>query len=96
MTSHSMVDILPSVFESIESHLWTQENNVLIDNKELLGSIGYDILNFLSDHCLSKQFPEPELAFPEMFLGVNLVCMVETPQVGENSEFNMDADYFFP
>ncbi|XP_022724596.1 LOW QUALITY PROTEIN: protein SHORTAGE IN CHIASMATA 1-like [Durio zibethinus] len=99
MTSQSMDYVLPSVFESIESQLWTQENNVLIDSKELLGSIGYDILLFLSDHCLSKQFPEPELSFPEMFLDVNLICMVETPQVDWNSEFYMakhDADYFLP
>ncbi|XVF09866.1 hypothetical protein REPUB_Repub07fG0134000 [Reevesia pubescens] len=99
MRSHSMDDALPSVFESIESQLWTQENNVLIDSKELFGSIGYDMLNFLSDHCIAKQFPEPELAFPEMFLDVNLICMVESPQVDENSEFYMtknDADYFFP
>ncbi|XVF12489.1 hypothetical protein REPUB_Repub08aG0123200 [Reevesia pubescens] len=99
MTSHSMDDVLPSVFESIESQLWTQENNVLIDSKELLGSIGYDILKFLSDHCLSKQFPEPELAFPDMFLDVNLICMVETPQVDGNSEFYMakrDAENCLP
>ncbi|KAK6250582.1 hypothetical protein SCA6_004587 [Theobroma cacao] len=97
--SHSLDDVLPSVFESIDTQLWTQENNVLIASKELLGSIGYDIFKFLSDHCLLKQFPEPELAFPEMFLDMNLICVVETPQVDENFEFYMakhDADCFLP
>ncbi|OMO95942.1 hypothetical protein CCACVL1_05153 [Corchorus capsularis] len=99
MTSHSMDDVLPSVFEYIESQLWTQENNVLIDSRELLGSIGQDILNFLSDHCLSEQCPKPELAFPEMFLEMNLICMVEAPQFDGSSEFFMakqDTDYVLP
>ncbi|XVE58546.1 hypothetical protein DITRI_Ditri04bG0177900 [Diplodiscus trichospermus] len=98
MRSYSMDDELPSVLDSIESQLWTPENNLLIDSKELLGSIN-DILEFLSDHCLAKQFPEAELSFPEMFLDLNLICMVETPQVNGNSEFYLakhDADYFFP
>ncbi|XVF50815.1 hypothetical protein PTKIN_Ptkin04bG0133800 [Pterospermum kingtungense] len=99
MTSRSVDDILHNVFESIESQLWTQENNVLINSKELLGSIGCDILEFLSDHCLLKQFPKPELSFPEMFLDLNLICMVETPQVDGDSEFSMakhDVEYFLP
>ncbi|KAK8657201.1 hypothetical protein V6N13_035453 [Hibiscus sabdariffa] len=99
MTCHSMDDVLSTVFESIESQLWTQDNNVLTDSKELLGSIGYDILKFLSDCCLEKQYPEPELAFPEMFVDVSFICMVETPQVDGNSELFMDkqdADYFYP
>ncbi|KAH1075445.1 hypothetical protein J1N35_027773 [Gossypium stocksii] len=99
MTSHSIHDVPPTAFESIESQLWTQENDVLTDSKELLGSIGNDILNFLSDLCLMEKYPEPELAFPEMFLDVNIVCMVETPQADGNSELVMvkqDAGYLFP
>ncbi|TYI53070.1 hypothetical protein E1A91_D12G292800v1, partial [Gossypium mustelinum] len=52
--------------------------------EELLGSIGNDILKFLSDLCLVEKYPEPELAFPEMFLDVNIICMVETPQADGN------------
>ncbi|TYI53067.1 hypothetical protein E1A91_D12G292600v1, partial [Gossypium mustelinum] len=99
MTSHSIDDVLPTAFESIESQLWTQENDVLTDSKELLGSIGNDILKFLSDLCLVEKYPEPELAFPEMFLDVNIICMVETPQADGNSELVMakqDTGYLFP
>ncbi|KAK8324379.1 hypothetical protein V6Z12_A12G294000 [Gossypium hirsutum] len=99
MTSHSIDDVLPTAFESIESQLWTQENDVLTDSKELLGSIGNDILKFLSDLCSVEKYPEPELAFPEMFLDVNIICMVETPQADGNSELVMakqDAGYLFP
>ncbi|OMO97873.1 hypothetical protein COLO4_14309 [Corchorus olitorius] len=92
MTSHSMDDVLPSVFEYIESQLWTQDNNVLIDSRELLGSIGQDILKFLSDHCLSEQCPKPELAFPEMFLEMNLICIVEAPQLDGSSVFMAEQD----
>lgn len=94
MTSRSMDDVLHNVFESIESQLWTQENNVLIDSNELFDSTGYDILKFLSDHCLSEQFPKPELSFPEMFLELNLICLVEIPQVDYMAKH--DADYFLP
>ncbi|KAK8267156.1 hypothetical protein V6Z12_D12G293500 [Gossypium hirsutum] len=99
MTSHSIDDVLPTAFESIESQLWTQENDVLTDSKELLGSIGNDILQFLSDLCLVEKYPEPEVAFPEMFLDVNIICMVETPQADGNSELVMakqDTGYLFP
>ncbi|GMI99614.1 SHORTAGE IN CHIASMATA 1 [Hibiscus trionum] len=99
MTSHSMDGVVSTVFESIESQLWNQDNNVLTEIKELLASIGYDISKIVSDCCLAKQYPEPELAFPEMFVDVSLICMVETPQVDGNSELFMDkqdADYFFP
>ncbi|TXG70897.1 hypothetical protein EZV62_005832 [Acer yangbiense] len=67
LTSHSMEDELLSVLENTE-HQWTQKD-LLINGKEILGSMEYDILDLLSEHSVLMQCLEPEMAvleFPEM------------------------------
>ncbi|KAK3220729.1 hypothetical protein Dsin_014699 [Dipteronia sinensis] len=94
LTSHSMEDELLSVLENTEHH-WTQ-NDLLINGKEILGSMEYDILDLLSEHSLPKQCLEPEmvvLEFPEM----DFISMVESSQIKEISEFHQvmaDGDCF--
>ncbi|KAK3220738.1 hypothetical protein Dsin_014708 [Dipteronia sinensis] len=94
LTSHSMEDEFLSVLENTEHH-WTQ-NDLLINGKEILGSMDYDILDLLSEHSLSKQCLEPDMAvleFPEM----DFISMVESSQLKEISEFHQvmaDDDCF--
>ncbi|KAK2653842.1 hypothetical protein Ddye_013698 [Dipteronia dyeriana] len=86
LSSHTMEDALLSVLENTEL-LWTQKD-LLINGKEILGSMEYDILDLLSDHSLSKQCLEPEMAvleFPEM----DFISMVESSQLKEISEFHL-------
>ncbi|KAL5746322.1 hypothetical protein ACOSP7_027468 [Xanthoceras sorbifolium] len=86
LTSHSMEDELLSVLENTEYQHWTQKD-LLINGKEILGSMEYDILDLLSEHSLSKQCLESEMAlldFPEM----DIISMVEISQLKEISEFH--------
>ncbi|KAJ6764381.1 PROTEIN SHORTAGE IN CHIASMATA 1 [Salix koriyanagi] len=64
---------------------WGQENILHTDGKELLGSMQFDILEFLSKHCLEKQCLEPEMASLDTSPGMDIIRMVEIPQTREDS-----------
>ncbi|GLU24245.1 hypothetical protein SLE2022_401950 [Rubroshorea leprosula] len=88
LTSQSVEDVFLSVFKHMESQLPTSEENQPTNSKELLGSIENDFLKLLSDGCLSKQFPEPEQALLDFFTDMDLVSLVEIPQMERNFRFD--------
>ncbi|KAJ9164171.1 hypothetical protein P3X46_023777 [Hevea brasiliensis] len=75
-TNLSMEDELLSFLENMKTQ-WSQNDNLLRDGKELLGSMQYDVLELLSNHCLSKQCLETELASTETNLVMDITGMVE-------------------
>ncbi|XP_050220957.1 protein SHORTAGE IN CHIASMATA 1 isoform X2 [Mercurialis annua] len=72
----SMEDELSSFSDNINFQ-WTQNDNPLSDGAELLDSMRYDVLEFLSDHCLSKIVLESEPASMDIVLAVDIIGMID-------------------
>ncbi|KAJ6386461.1 hypothetical protein OIU78_016381 [Salix suchowensis] len=83
-TNPSMEDEFLLFLEHVKSK-WGQENILHTDGKELLGSMQFDILEFLSKHFLEKQCLEPEMASLDTSPGMDIIRMVEIPQTREDS-----------
>ncbi|XP_037496418.1 protein SHORTAGE IN CHIASMATA 1 isoform X2 [Jatropha curcas] len=75
-TNLSVEDELLTFLENINSK-WDQKDNPLIDGIELLSSMQYDVLKFLSNHCILKQCIESELASMDTDLGMDIISLVE-------------------
>ncbi|KAK9994480.1 hypothetical protein SO802_024183 [Lithocarpus litseifolius] len=106
LTCLSIKEELLLHLENTERKCWLHKDDLVIDSKELLGSRGCDITQFLSDHFLSQQCLESELASVDMFPEMDFISMVETLQIEGNSsvspvifeEFqflDMDSSQFF-
>ncbi|KAJ4841761.1 hypothetical protein Tsubulata_043782 [Turnera subulata] len=70
-------DRLWVLLRNIESQ-FAEQDILLTDGTELLSHLQYDVLEFLSNHCLSNQCLQSELASPCKLLGIDLVNMVES------------------
>lgn len=88
LTSLSMEDELLSVLEKSECQHWTQKDNMIINSKEILGSLESDALDFLLDHISSKLCLEPLLESMDMFRELDFISMMESSQFNENSEYH--------
>ncbi|KAK9292633.1 hypothetical protein L1049_020608 [Liquidambar formosana] len=97
LTSLPMEDELPLVLENIEPRHYTQKDNLMVDGKELLGSVDANMLDDFSDHCLMK-CAEYEMACPNIFLEMDFISITETSHIQRNSAFHQgtsDGDSFF-
>ncbi|PON31976.1 hypothetical protein PanWU01x14_365340 [Parasponia andersonii] len=63
----------------------SQNDNLELRNKELLGSKEYDLSRLLSDHCLSTHALGYELGSQGNFPEIDLICLVEISQIRKNS-----------
>nr|POE64626.1 protein shortage in chiasmata 1 [Quercus suber] len=106
LTCLSLKEELLLHLENTERQRWLHKGDLVIDSEELLGSRGCDVSQFLSDHFLSQQCLESELASVDMFPEMDFISMVETLQIEGNSsvspvifeEFqflDMDSSQFF-
>lgn len=96
MASHSMEDELLFVLANTEHQHWT-EDDLQIKGREILGSVKYDMLGFLSENSLTKQCLVPEmellLDFPEADI-FNLVASSQSEDNSESSEVMSDCSSF--
>eukprot|EP00257_Ricinus_communis_P000901 XP_002510793.2 protein SHORTAGE IN CHIASMATA 1 [Ricinus communis] len=60
-------------FPEIIKSQWTQKDDLLSDGIEQLRSMQYDVLEFLSNHCL----PESEPALMDIVLRMDIISMVD-------------------
>ena len=87
-TTLSTDDELLLHFENIESHCWPQIEDLMVDGKEVLGSVKIDMLEYLSGHCSSKQCLKSELISQNLFLEMDiLMTTLEISHLEGNSEF---------
>ncbi|KAL2527290.1 shortage in chiasmata 1 [Abeliophyllum distichum] len=75
------------IFESIEPLQWTELDVVFSDGKELLSSIEFDLMKYLSDHCLAVQCLEVELHCSNFTSQMDFISVVEQPHCEEYSTF---------
>lgn len=96
MAEFSVEVELLSFLENVELHHRTQQDNLDISCKDLLGSMKSDVSNLLSDYCISREFHESEFGSKENFPEMDLISMVEISQVHLNSAFAgiLDCDSF--
>ncbi|KAL6321647.1 hypothetical protein AAG906_025479 [Vitis piasezkii] len=86
-TTLSVDDELLLHFENIKSHCWTQKEDLMVDGKELLGSMEI-MLEYFSGHCSSKQCLKSELTSQNLFLEMDIfMSTLENSHFEGNSEF---------
>ncbi|XP_022871670.1 protein SHORTAGE IN CHIASMATA 1 [Olea europaea var. sylvestris] len=75
-------------FENIEPQHWTELDVVLSDGKELLSSIEFDLMKYLSEHCLAVQCLEVELHSSNFSSQMDYLNILEQPHYEEYSTFH--------
>lgn len=73
------------LLESIEPLNWGPDDEVMGSCKELLHYMKFDILDYLSDHCLSNQFHKTELSCSIFNLETYLINIIEYSNIEGNS-----------
>ncbi|KAI8030017.1 Protein SHORTAGE IN CHIASMATA 1 [Camellia lanceoleosa] len=76
------------LLENIEPQVCPQRGEVIVDGKELLGSLDIDILEYLADHCLSKQCFESVPSCSNFCLETELISILELSFIEGNSAFH--------
>lgn len=94
LTCLSITEELLLHLENTERQCWLHKDDLVNDSVELLGSRGCDISQFFSDHFLSQQCLESELASVDMFPEMDFISMVETLQIEGNSSVRVSPVIF--
>ncbi|CAL5364370.1 unnamed protein product [Camellia sinensis] len=76
------------LLENIEPQVCPQRGEVIVDGKELLGSLDIDILEYLADHCLSKQCFESVPPCSNFCLETELISVLELSFIEGKSAFH--------
>ncbi|XP_057952436.1 protein SHORTAGE IN CHIASMATA 1 isoform X2 [Malania oleifera] len=89
LTGPSVEDEFLLRFESIEPQQWNQNDVPVVDASEILGTSNIvDMLEYSSDHCLTKKLLESELASPNLFVEMDVLSILETSYNEGNSVRN--------
>ncbi|XP_010273090.1 PREDICTED: uncharacterized protein LOC104608724 [Nelumbo nucifera] len=89
-TGPSMDEELHFLFENIGYQNLTEEDVLVIDNKELLRSMDTDVLECLPEQCSIKQCPQPELTHLDLALEMEFINVKEENDLKEVSAVSLE------